>query len=135
GVGKRSFYLDGEVFQPFRDTWSNYSYSYFSDYWTPENPNALLPRLYAGVKHNYQYSSHWVQNAAYVRMKNLQFGYTFNQNWVQKCKIEKLRLYFSGENLFEFSKLFKHYDPELTMVSGYMYPIMRSYSFGLNVTF
>lgn len=135
GVGKRSFYLDGEVFQPFRDTWSNYSYSYFSDYWTPENPNALLPRLYAGVKHNYQYSSHWVQNAAYVRMKNLQVGYTFNQNWVKKCKIEKLRLYFSGENLFEFSKLFKYYDPELTMVSGYMYPIMRSYSLGINVTF
>lgn len=135
GVGKRSFYLDGEALQPFRDTWSNYSYTYFSDYWTPENPNALLPRLYAGVKHNYQYSSHWLQNAAYIRMKNLQVGYTFNPEWTRKAKIQKLRLYFSGENLFEFSKLFKYYDPELTMVSGYMYPIMRNYSIGVNVTF
>lgn len=135
GVAKRSFYLNGEAFQPFRDSWSNYSYTYFSDYWTPENPNALLPRLYAGVKHNYQYSSHWLQNAAYVRMKNLQVGYTFKPEWTSKAKIEKLRVYFSGENLFEFSKLFKYYDPELTMVSGYMYPIMRNYSIGLNVTF
>lgn len=135
GVGKRSFYLDGEVFQPFRDTWSNYSYTYFSDYWTPENPKALLPRLYAGVKHNYQNSAHWVQNAAYVRMKNLQVGYTLKPEWTRKYKIEKLRVYFSGENLFEFSKLFKSYDPELTQVNGYMYPIMRNYSFGLNVTF
>lgn len=135
GVGKRNFYLNGEVFQPFRDTWSNYSYSYFSDYWTPENPNALLPRLYAGVKHNYQFSSHWLQNAAYLRMKNLQVGYTLKPEWTRKCKIEKLRLYFSGENLFEFSKLFKYYDPELTMAAGYMYPIMRNYSIGLNVTF
>lgn len=135
GVGKRSFYLDGEAFQPFRDTWSNYSYTYFSDYWTPENPNALLPRLYAGVKHNYQFSSHWVQNAAYARLKNLQVGYTLKPEWTKKCKIEKLRVYFSGENLFEFSKMFKDYDPELTMAAGYMYPIMRNYSFGINVTF
>lgn len=135
GVGKRSFYLDGEVFQPFRDTWSNYSYTYFSDYWTPENPNALLPRLYAGVKHNYQNSAHWVQNAAYIRMKNLQVGYTLKPEWTRACGLEKVRIYFSGENLFEFSKLFKSYDPELTQVNGYMYPIMRNYSFGLNVTF
>lgn len=135
GVGKRSFYLSGEVFQPFRDTWSNYSYTYFSDYWTPENPNALLPRLYAGTKHNYQYSSHWIQNAAYARLKNLQVGYTLNPEWTRKARIEKLRIYFSGENLCEFSKMFKYYDPELNTVAGYMYPIMRSYSLGVNVVF
>lgn len=135
GVGKRNFYLDGEVFQPFRDSWSNYSYTYFSDYWTPENPNALLPRLYAGTKHNYQYSSHWLQNAAYIRLKNLQVGYTLNPEWTRKVKIEKLRVYFSGENMFEFSKMFRYFDPELNKVAGYMYPIMRNYSLGVNVVF
>lgn len=135
GVGKRNFYLVGEVFQPFRDSWSNYSYTYFSDYWTPENPNALLPRLYAGTKHNYQYSSHWLQNAAYIRLKNLQVGYTLNPEWTRKVKIEKLRVYFSGENMFEFSKMFRYFDPELNKVAGYMYPIMRNYSLGVNVVF
>lgn len=135
GVGKRNFYLNQEVFQPFADSWSNYSYTYFSDYWTPENPNALLPRLYAGMRHNYQYSSHWVQNAAYLRLKNLQVGYTLKPEWTRKAKIERLRIYFSGENLFEFSKLFKDFDPELNNMSGYMYPIMRNYSLGVNVTF
>lgn len=135
GVGKRNFYLDGGVFQPFRDSWSNYSYTYFSDYWTPENPNALLPRLYAGTKHNYQYSSHWLQNAAYIRLKNLQVGYTLNPEWTRKVKIEKLRVYFSGENMFEFSKMFRYFDPELNKVAGYMYPIMRNYSLGVNVVF
>lgn len=135
GVGKRNFYLDGVVFQPFRDSWSNYSYTYFSDYWTPENPNALLPRLYAGTKHNYQYSSHWLQNAAYIRLKNLQVGYTLNPEWTRKVKIEKLRVYFSGENMFEFSKMFRYFDPELNKVAGYMYPIMRNYSLGVNVVF
>lgn len=135
GVGKRNFYLDGEVFQPFRDSWSNYSYTYFSDYWTPENPNALLHRLYAGTKHNYQYSSHWLQNAAYIRLKNLQVGYTLNPEWTRKVKIEKLRVYFNGENMFEFSKMFRYFDPELNKVAGYMYPIMRNYSLGVNVVF
>ena len=96
GVGKRNFYLDGEVFQPFRDSWSNYSYTYFSDYWTPENPNALLPRLYAGTKHNYQYSSHWLQNAAYIRLKNLQVGYTLNPEWTRKSKNREI------EGLFQW---------------------------------
>ena len=135
GVAKRNFYMQGEAFQPFRDTWSNYSYTYFTDYWTPENPNALLPRLYAGVKHNYAYSSHWLQNAAYLRLKNLQLGYTLPTEWANKILLTKLRIYFSGENLFELSKLFKDYDPELNDAGGYMYPIMRNYSLGINVTF
>lgn len=135
GVGKRNFYLSGEAMQPFQNTWSNYSYTYFSDFWTPENPHALLPRLYAATGHNYQYSSHWVQNAAYVRLKNLQIGYTLNPKWTRKAQIEKVRIYFSGENLLEYSKLLKYYDPELNSVAGYMYPIMRNYSIGVNVVF
>ena len=134
GVGKRNFYLNGEAFQPFRDTWNNFSYTYYSDYWTPENPNATLPRLYASVKHNYQISTHWIQNAAYARLKNLQIGYTLPKTWLKKMKVEKVRIYFSGENLFEYSKLFKYYDPEINTDRGDMYPIMRNYSIGLNIS-
>lgn len=135
GVGKRNYYLTSEVMAPFANTWGNFSYEMHNDYWTPENPNALLPRHYAGSGHNYQISDHWLQNAAYIRMKNLQVGYSFPQEWISKVGLQRLRLYFSGENLFEFSKLNKNFDPELTSINGYDYPIMRSYSIGLNITF
>lgn len=135
GVGKRNYYLTSAVMAPFANTWGNFSYEMHNDYWTPENPNALLPRHYAGSGHNYQISDHWLQNAAYIRMKNLQVGYSFPQEWISKVGLQRLRLYFSGENLFEFSKLNKNFDPELTSINGYDYPIMRSYSIGLNITF
>lgn len=134
GVGKRNFYMTDHVVAPFADTWGNYSYTLHNDYWTPENPNASLPRHYTGSKHNYQYSSHWIQNAAYARLKNLQVGYTFKREMTSKFGVERLRIYFSGENLFEISKLLKDYDPELTTWHGYMYPIMRNFSFGINLT-
>ena len=135
GVGKRNFYLAQEIMAPFSVTWGNFSYEMHNDYWTPENPNAALPRHYAGSGHNYQISDHWLQNAAYLRMKNLQLGYLFKKELINKIGIERLRIYFSGENLFEFSKLNKNFDPELTSTSGYIYPIMRSFSCGINLTF
>lgn len=134
GVGKRNYYLNTEIMAPFSVTWGNFSYEMHNDYWTPENPNASLPRHYAGSSHNYQISDHWLQNAAYARMKNLQLGYSFKKEWIRKAGLERLRLYFSGENLFEFSKLNKNFDPELTSTAGYIYPIMRNFSFGINVT-
>lgn len=135
GVGKRNFYLSTEIMAPFSVTWGNFSYEMHNDYWTPENPDAALPRHYAGSSHNYAISDHWLQNAAYVRLKNLQLGYSFKKELINKIGLEKVRIYFSGDNLFEFSKLNKNFDPELTSTAGYIYPIMRNYSFGINVTF
>lgn len=135
GVGKRNFYLNQEIMAPFSVTWGNFSYTMHNDYWTPENPNAALPRHYAGTGHNYQISDHWLQNAAYIRVKNLQLGYTLNKKQTDAIGLERLRVYFSGDNLAEYSKLNKAFDPELTSTTGFMYPIMRSFSFGLNVTF
>lgn len=135
GVGKRSFYLKQEIMAPFSVTWGNFSYEMHNDYWTPENPNAALPRHYAGSGHNYKTSDHWLQNAAYMRMKNLQLGYSFKKELLSKAGIERLRIYFSGENLLEFSKLNKNFDPELTDANGFVYPIMRNFSCGVNLTF
>lgn len=135
GVGKRNFYLKQEIMAPFSVTWGNFSYEMHNDYWTPENPNAALPRHYAGSGHNYKTSDHWLQNAAYMRMKNLQLGYSFKKELLNKAGIERLRIYFSGENLFEFSRLNKNFDPELTDANGFVYPIMRNFSCGVNLTF
>lgn len=135
GVGKRNFYISQEIMAPFSVTWGNFSYKMHNDYWTPDNPNASLPRHYAGSDHNYQISDHWLQNAAYIRLKNLQVGYTLPKSLTNKIGINRCRLYFSGDNLAELSKLNKNFDPELTSTSGVMYPIMRSFSFGLNLAF
>lgn len=134
GVGKRNFYLKQEIMSPFSVTWGNFSYKMHNDYWTPENTNAAFPRPYAGAGHNYQFSDHWLQNAAYVRVKNLQLGYTINQKKTQSWGIQRLRVYVSGDNLCEFSQLNKSFDPELSSADGYVYPMMRNFSFGLNVT-
>lgn len=135
GVGKRNYYLSRHVMAPFQDTWGNYSYTFHTDYWTPENPNALLPRHYAGNGHNTHISDHWLQNGAYIRLKNLQIGYTLPKNITTKALLERVRVYVSADNLCEYTKLLKHFDPELTSIDGYMYPMTRKYSLGINVTF
>lgn len=71
----------------------------------------------------------------YMRLKNLQVGYTLNPEWTRKFKVEKLRFYFSGENLCEYSKLLKYYDPELDTQNDTMYPLMRNFSLGVNLVF
>ncbi len=54
---------------------------------------------------------------------------------MRKAGIDRLRIYFSGDNLLEYSKLQSDFDPELSNINGYMYPMLRSYSFGINLTF
>lgn len=135
GVGKKNFYLDSSLMNPFQKKWNDFSYTMHNDYWREDNPNAAFPRPYYGSNHNTQISSHWLQNAAYGRLKNLQIGYSFPKSIIKKLCLNKLRVYFSGENLCEFSKLNKYFDPEINKQEGVIYPILRSYSFGLNVVF
>ena len=137
GVAKRDFYLNAQIMNNFRDSWSNFAYTFHTDYWTEDNPNAKMPRLYMASQsaHNTQISDYWMQDASYCRFKNLQVGYTFKGDWTSRMRIDKLRLYFSGDNLLEFSNLNKSFDPELTNSGGFMYPISRNYSLGINLTF
>ena len=135
GVGKRDWYLGSDAIAPFVFDYGNVSFKHQRDSWSPDNPNALLPRQCVGSNYNYLSSDHWIQNAAYARLKNLQLGYTFDKKWTKTIGIDRAKIYFSGENLTEISKLLKAYDPELTNAGGTMYPIMRNYSFGLNLTF
>lgn len=104
------------------------------DRWTPENVNASYPRLtLSGSSRNYMTSSFWVQNASYLKMRNLQIGYTIPQNILSHLGVSNLRLYCSIDNLFTISK-FKGLDPEMVTTQT-MYPLTRNYSFGINLSF
>lgn len=131
GVGKRKVYLDTNFSHPYQNSWDNYSFKEVMDYWTPENRNARFPRPHQGG-HNYLYSTHWLQNAAYIRLKNLQLGYSVPKHILRKAGMEQLRFYLSGENLWEHTSMIM-FDPE-SDAKG-LYPISRSYSLGLSLTF
>ena len=99
------------------------------------NLDAYLPRaLYSGKNLNIQ--TKYLQNAAYIRLKNLTLGYTLPVNLTSKWGISKARVYFSGENLWTGTSLAKQFDPETVYTSGGNgYSLSRTYSFGLSVTF
>ena len=101
------------------------------------NTDAYLPRpLYSNK--NLQTQTRYLQNAAYIRLKNLQIGYTIPATITQRWGISNLRIFFSGENLWTASGVDKQYDPE-TLTGGYEgegigYPLQKTLSFGLNIT-
>ena len=135
GVGKRDWYLGSDAIAPFVFDYGNISFKHQKDSWSRDNPKALLPRQSVGSNYNYLSSDHWIQNAAYIRLKNIQIGYTIDENLTKRISIARAKIYLSGENVCEFSKLLKAYDPELNNAGGTMYPIMRNFSIGLNLTF
>lgn len=149
GVLKRDMMVRGELMEPFH---SNYSYVMFKhqlDYWTPTNTDARYPRLSApgstSSANNYrQASDFYMLNGAYMRLKNITLGYTLPKVWTKKVGIEKLRAYFTGQNLLTFSHN-SFIDPESSEFSNNMvnsgansarnYPTLRYYGFGLDIEF
>ncbi|MDR2969134.1 MAG: TonB-dependent receptor [Tannerellaceae bacterium] len=101
------------------------------------NQDAWLPRVYLGNK-NTQTQSRYILNAAYMRLKNFQIGYTIPQSIVSKLGVRNIRAFFSGENLFTFTTLPEQFDPETVGNNAGRnngYPLSKTYSFGLNVQF
>eukprot|EP01136_Pigoraptor_vietnamica_P000186 Opistho-1_new@25158 len=138
GIGQRSAFLSGVGLRPFANGANLFRHQI--DYWSPENPNAEYPILVpeANSADNFVRSDKWVRNAAYGRLKNVVLGYTLPKQFVQKLKMANVRLYVSGQNLFTLSNFYDGYDPEVTYdgaVGGEFYPIMKTYTFGLNVSF
>ncbi|MGE7777659.1 TonB-dependent receptor [Chitinophaga sp. NPDC101104] len=109
------------------------------DTWSPENPGASLPRILYTWKQNDQSSmpsSFWVKDASYLRLKNLQLGYTLPENMLRRIGIKRARVYYSGQNILTFSGLYKWVDPEAPSSSSiYYYPQVKVNTLGLNVTF
>lgn len=132
GVGKRNFLIETATLAPMLNTY-NLPWSIHQDYWTEDNRNAFWPRLYLQNDFNYKPSDKWVQDGSYIRLKNVQLGYLVPVN---KKYIQKLRVYLSGDDLWEHSKVLDVIDPESSNnVASGMYPFFRTVSLGLNLTF
>ncbi|MFZ4861130.1 SusC/RagA family TonB-linked outer membrane protein [Sphingobacterium sp. Mn56C] len=108
------------------------------DRWTEENPSATMPRIYWGWSAPEKFSrnsSYFIQNASYLRLKNIVLGYSLPADVLKKMKIERLRLYFSGDNLFTATS-FKGLDPERIGNGDLVqYPQNKIYSFGIQLNF
>ena len=112
-------------------------YENYQDRWTVENPSqdVFWPRLSEDPnQHNYRSSSWWLVDRSFLRLKTLELGYSLPDKVLKKAYIKGLRFYVSGNNLFYISN-FRMWDPELNSNNGLRYPPMRSFLFGLDITF
>ena len=147
GVGKRDFW-DDSPYSVGANTgmWQAAAFKDHLDYWRPAtdtnlgpNPNGFYPRpLFGQGSKNFQTSDRYLQNAAYMRIKNIQLGYTLPTAIASKIGANRIRFYFSAENLATFTKMNKIFDPEATggdWGPGKIYPLQRTVSFGLNLNF
>lgn len=116
------------------------------DYWTPENTGAYYPNPYASpagsintyMNKTQQVSDQYLQNAAYLRLKNVTLNYAIPSDFLKKIKLSRANVFISGENLFTITKLAKMLDPEMlvsTRTAGKAYPLSKVYSLGMNVSF
>lgn len=107
--------------------------------WTPENKNAKMPRIaYSNTSPSISsqvMSSFWIQNASYVRLKNLQIGYTLPKNVVSQIGIENMRVYFSSENLFTFHNMLVNVDPEISSERASSFPLTQTHALGVSISF
>lgn len=149
GVGKRDFWGTGNVAIPLYQG-ADILYAHQLDYWTPNNPNAKYPRPYIGNNatklsglptsgNNFYPQTKYLQNLAYCRLKNITLGYTLPTALVTRYKIQKLRIYVSGQNLAEIADVGLPLDPEITdggtlNFLGRTFPFERNFSFGLQLT-
>ncbi|MCQ6959330.1 TonB-dependent receptor [Mucilaginibacter sp. JC4] len=148
GVGKRSMFVRGEQVEPFHVNYSQVIYQHQLDYWTPQNPNARYPRLAASGsqsnENNFRRGSDmYLFDGSYLRVKNIQIGYTLPQGISKKIGMKKVRTYLTGQNVLTFSGM-KFIDPESTELggnvtagganSGRSYPLPIYYGFGIDIS-
>lgn len=138
GVGKCDGYLEGTARHAFQDMAAYPQKVHLERYnvVTNPDPNALYPRLTYNTGFNQNtFSTYWMENASYMRLKNVQIGYTFPEKWMKKARIDNLRVYLSGDNLLTVSDFFYAYDPETPVSKGGYYPQVKTVVLGLNITF
>jgi TonB-linked SusC/RagA family outer membrane protein len=145
GVGKRDWYPTpsniyywGVYAQP----WTNVLRNNL-DHWTPENPNAYYPRVKAYIaegKTELGYpQTKYLENAAYMRLKNITVGYTLPASLTNRWKIANLRVYLTGENIFTYKHLHSNMDPEAinqsSSTGSVVYPFQKTFAAGVNLNF
>ena len=143
GVGKRQYFQNSYYFWgAYRGGWWSMGNTVHKDYFRDDPENYLglnvdsyYPRPLWGTFKNQETQSRYLQDASYLRLKNVQLGYTLPSKWTKVIGIDRLRVFASGENLLTFTKMSKMFDPETIGSSmGNSYPLSRTYSFGVSVT-
>lgn len=125
---------------PFTAEWGS-AQKWHLERWTPERYAAgekiSFPRveLSPDKQHNYQASSFWIQDASYVRLKNLELGYRFSSKALQRIGLKSMRVYMSGNNLITWTNMKYAKDPDARELWGRVYPSMRVYNGGVNFQF
>ncbi|KQN37272.1 SusC/RagA family TonB-linked outer membrane protein [Pedobacter sp. Leaf41] len=160
GVGKQQWYPSTETemfWGQYNRPYNNIPTFHLGNMWTPENTNAYFPRTMSRAASSNTNrtlgvaQTRYLQNVAYLRMKNIQVGYNLPTKWVNRIGARTAKVFFSGENLFTYSPMYKVVkntidvenavpaDQDInnnpTNGDGYNYPLMKSISFGLNIGF
>ncbi len=136
GIGKRDVWIGSNYFWGIvGDEWQSSPFTAQMNRWTPTNLNGYFPKFYMSSENNKntQVQTRYLQNAAYMRIKNLQLGYTLPKFVINRIHAQKVRVYMSVENLATFTKLIKTMDPELSISDAKIYPLQRTYSCGVNI--
>jgi len=136
GVGKRTLFRTGDYSIPWTEWWRQPPAFYYRKTWNEDRPDAPYPSLtFGGIRWwNYQASTLQQINAAYIRLKNLQIGYSLPENIIRKVLFTRARVYVSGQDLWEAHHVKGGWDPESADWGG-NYPFQRYYSFGIDITF
>lgn len=139
GVALQHIERTGTLEYPFWAVWTNSNIAFLGKTWTPQDPTAEFPRLTVNptrAQWDYLHNDFMLQNNRYIRLKSLVIGYTLPKEWFAKLNITKVRVYFSGADLLTFSSIKDGFDPEQSITSqNDTYPFMKTWSFGVNVTF
>lgn len=137
GIGRSWNILSGNI-MPASNKGSMFNiFDNYQDRWTVDNPSqdVFYPRAdYGPNANNNQQSTWWLRNMSFLRLKNIELGYSFPKEWLQDFVISNARIFVRGTNLLTFSK-FDLWDPELSSTDGAKYPAMKSMSFGFDITF
>jgi TonB-linked SusC/RagA family outer membrane protein len=138
GAAKMSRIYSQEAFGTFAGDATHPS-TVWLDAWTPENTGAEMPRIWNDRNSNSDprniMSTFWVQNTSYLRLKNIQLGYTFPEKLIRSAGMSGLRIYYSAENLFTIDNLPISLDPETSSERASSYPLIKTHSFGVSLNF
>jgi TonB-linked SusC/RagA family outer membrane protein len=160
GVGKQQWYPSTETemfWGQYNRPYNNIPKFHLGNMWTPDNTDAYFPRTMSRAASSNTNrtlgvaQTKYLQNVAYLRLKNIQVAYTLPSKWVNRIGARNAKIFFSGENLFTYSPMYKivkntidvenavpsdqDLNPNSTNGDGYNYPILKSYSLGLNIGF
>ncbi len=137
GVQGVNLYPTANLATPFNNG-AGFTKEWLTDSWTPGNPNARLPILTTatGATENFQPSTFHLKDGSYLRVKNIQLKYNLPSRLISRFALTNLSVFANGENVLTFTK-FTYFDPEknITQDNLYEYPSLKTFSFGINVTF